>query len=88
MIDCWRNEEDMYNWRRLQLSEARRRIAADPRFYNGALYTDLHSRRAAEARDRLELSLAALAHRHKTELRAGIALGSPRSAFLASGARK
>lgn len=88
MIDCYRTPEDLHNWRRSQQEAARRRIAADPRFYNGDLYTTMIERNVAEARDRLAGVIDRAWMHHRIERLQRIPLGHPGSLFRANGRRK
>ena len=88
MIDTYRTAEDLANWRNSQREAARRRIAADPRFYDGQLYATMIDRNVAEARDRLRGAIDYVERHHRWEIRLGVRLGSNRSVFGADGRRK
>lgn len=88
MIDCYRTPEDLANWRTSQREAAHRRIAADPRYYNGHLYVTVIARNVAEARDRVADEIKNDYWHHSYEVACGIMLGSKRSIFQVDGRRK
>lgn len=88
MIDTYFDRCDYANWRTAQHQAVQRRLAEDPRYYNGQIYVTVAARNAAEARETLRVALINTVWQHRVEIARGTMLGSPASAFRADGRRK